>query len=267
MAWARTIRKSIWTSIRPTGWSGGTAHGGWRRRRSATLAAAGTLDLARPVASPARELKVTELPNNGPLARRLGEQALASTHRSVYRPLLRGLPPTSLEVFDFAEQGMVTGQRDTTSVATQALYLLNDPFVRRESLALAERLLRRTGSDDAGRVDWVYRLTLGRPASAVEIERAERYLASYESALRQVIVATQVESRPRPGASVALATADTTGKDAPRKPAPPQNPDEVEQIESPVEEQQVIAPADPRTAAWASFCQALLGIAEFRYIG
>ena len=37
---------------------------------------------------------------------------------------------------------MVTGSRDTTTVATQALYLLNDPFVRRQSLALAERLLR-----------------------------------------------------------------------------------------------------------------------------
>ena len=31
-----------------------------------------------------------ELPNNGPLARRIGEQAAASTHRSVYLPLLRG---------------------------------------------------------------------------------------------------------------------------------------------------------------------------------
>ena len=40
---------------------------------------------------------------------------------------------------------MVTGRRDTTTVATQALYLLNDPFVRRQSLDLAERLLGRGG--------------------------------------------------------------------------------------------------------------------------
>ena len=56
---------------------------------------------------------------------------------------------------------MVTGSRDTTTVATQALYLLNDPFVRRQSLALAERLLARTDLDDAGRVDLAYRLALG----------------------------------------------------------------------------------------------------------
>ena len=41
--------------------------------------------------------------------------------------------------FDPAEQGMVTGARDTTTVASQALFLLNDPFIRRQSRGLAER--------------------------------------------------------------------------------------------------------------------------------
>ncbi len=53
------------------------------------LAAAGTLDLHRPDGSPAKDLKVMELPNNGPEAKRLEAEALASTHRSVYLPLLR----------------------------------------------------------------------------------------------------------------------------------------------------------------------------------
>ena len=77
--------------------------------RDATLAASGQLDRARPGGSPAQDLKVVELPNNGPVARGLIEKAGASRHRSLYLPLLRGLTPTSLEVFDFAEQGMVTG--------------------------------------------------------------------------------------------------------------------------------------------------------------
>ena len=233
--------------------------------RDAALAAAGKLDLGRPAGSPAEDLKVMELPNNGPLARRLGEQALASTHRSVYLPLLRGLPPTSLEVFDFAEQGMVTGQRDTTTVATQALYLLNDPFVRRQSLALAERLLERTNPAQADHVDCAYRLTVGRPATSAEVERAKIYLAHYESALREVIAATRAEPMPRLDAIVALAAADSTGKSAPSRPIPPQNPDEVVPVEEPVKEE-VAEAADPTVAAWASFCQALLGSAEFRYI-
>jgi hypothetical protein len=233
--------------------------------RDAMLSAAGRLDLGRPDGSPAKSLKVVELPNNGPLARRLGEQALASTHRGVYLPLLRGITPTSLEVFDFAEQGMVTGSRDTTTVATQALYLLNDPFVRTQALALAERLLRPAASPGSGPIDRAYWLTFGRPPTQREIARAEDYLARYESAVRALTADPAPGAEPRPGATVALANAETTAKSAARRPAPPPNPDEVEPAEEPLNEP-VIPPADPTTAAWASFCQALLGTAEFRYL-
>jgi hypothetical protein len=171
--------------------------------RDAVLAAAGTLDPARPEA-PAKDLKVIEMRNNGPEAKRLEDQGGISRNRSVYLPLLRRLTPRSLEVFDFAEQGMVTGSRDTTTVATQALYLLNDPFVQKQSLALANRLLQRTDIDDAGRIASAYQLAMSRPATAKEIERATRYLSECET-------------------------------------------------------------ADPK-AAWASFCQALLASAEFRYV-
>jgi hypothetical protein len=248
----------------------------WRHRprrldaeeiRDATLAASGKLDLSRPSASPASDLKVMELPNNGPLARKIGEAARSSLHRSVYLPLLRGITPISLEVFDFAEQGMVTGSRDTTTVATQALYLLNDPFVRRQSLNLADRLLHQTDLDDPARVDLAYRLTLGRSATPVEVARANGYLADYESAAHEVIASTPPPSaRPAPVVVAANddATAGGTTSDA-KKPPPPVNPDEVIQVEEPVKEELITAP-DPKAAAWASFCQALLGSAEFRYV-
>jgi cytochrome c553 len=158
--------------------------------RDAMLAAADTLDRVRPTGSPAQELKVMELGNNGPEARKLAEQGRASRHRSVYLPLLRGLTPTSLEVFDPAEQGMVSGSRDATTVAPQALYLLNDPFVRRQSLALAERLLGRNDLDETGRIGAAYRLTLGRSGTAKEVERARAYLDAYEVAAREAGTAT-----------------------------------------------------------------------------
>ena len=233
--------------------------------RDATLAAAGKLDLNRPVASPAKDLKVTEMANNGPLARRILEQASKSTLRSLYLPLLRGVTPTSLEVFDFAEQGMVTGSRDTTTVATQALYLLNDPFVRRQSLALAERVLERTESDFASRIDRAYRLTVGRPASTAEIERAQTYLASYASSVRELVASNPPAPKQQPSTVVAAVDVETNAKATAKRPAPPVNPDEVEQVEAPVKEEVIVA-ANPETAAWASFCQALLGSAEFRYI-
>lgn len=212
--------------------------------RDAMLAAGGTLVVTRPVASPAQELKVVELRNNGPEAKRLEAAALASKHRSVYLPLVRGVLPRALEVFDFAEQGMVTGHRDTTTVATQALYLLNDPFVRRQALALAERLLQRTDLDDTGRLHLAYRLTVGRMAATREIERARSYLAEYEAATRE---------------------ASSTAPAVKPKPAPPANPDKAGQADEPARDES-LKPANPRTAAWASFCQALLGSAEFRYL-
>jgi hypothetical protein len=89
-----------------------------------------------------------------------------------------------LEVFDFAEQGMVTGSRDTTTVATQALYLLNDPFVRQQAAALSARLLGASELDDAGRIALANRLTLGRSATAQEIERAKNYITEYAAASR-----------------------------------------------------------------------------------
>jgi hypothetical protein len=155
--------------------------------RDAMLLAAGTLAPARSLASPAKDMKVMELQNNGPEATRLEKEGRASRHRSVYLPLLRGLVPHALEVFDFAEQGFVTGSRDTTTVATQALYLLNDPFVRQQSRALAERLLRRADLEDSERVRSAYRWTLSREAMAKEIDRAESYLREYEDALHTSI--------------------------------------------------------------------------------
>jgi cytochrome c553 len=172
--------------------------------RDAMLAVGEKLNRNRPDASAAKDLKVMELRDNGPEAKRLAEAARSSTHRSIYLPLLRGLVPHALEVFDFAEQGLVTGRRDTTTVASQALYLLNDPFVLQQSAALAERLLQRTNLDEVGRIHLAYRLTVGRQATEKEIARVKDYLTNHETA-----------SGP---------------------------------------------------AAWASFCQALLASAEFRYL-
>jgi hypothetical protein len=174
--------------------------------RDAMLAAAGSLDLTRPEGSPAQSLKVVEMTNDGGEAKRLEGEARKSLKRSVYLPLVRGVTPTSLAVFDFAEQGMVTGSRDVTTVAPQALYLLNDPFVQQQARATAQRVLDLAGRGDAERVTAACVLTLGRAPTAREIERALAYLAEEEQS------------------------------------------------------------AGDHTAAWAGYCQALLGSAEFRYL-
>jgi hypothetical protein len=108
---------------------------------------------------------------------------------------LRTLTPRSLEVFDFAEQGMVTGSRDTTTVAPQALYLLNDPFVLQQSDALAKRLLDRTGLDDSSRISLAFRLALGRSATEKEIVIAKSFLGDYEARIRVEAAETKIDAR------------------------------------------------------------------------
>ena len=238
--------------------------------RDTALVAAGNLDGARAEGSAAQELRVVELRNNGPEARKLNQVADASRQRSVYLTLLRGITPRPLEVFDFAEQGMVTGSRDATTVATQALYLLNDPFVRKQSLVLAERLLAADNRDDVERLQLAYRLALGRPATGGEIERGLRYVTEYATLVEQAPVlaqpslpaVTQVAEVPAPAEGNGNAAAPA---EQPAKKKPPVNPDEMEQTDEPQAEQAIEA-SSPRAAAWASFCQALVGSAEFRFL-
>lgn len=245
--------------------------------RDAMLAAAGTLNRTRPEGSLAKDFKVIEMRNNGAEARRLGEDASLDAHRSVYLPLVRGVTPRSLEVFDFAEQGMVTGSRDSTTVPTQALYLLNDPFVRRQALALAERIVQTPNVSDFDRLQLAYQLVFGRSATPAESDRATAYIAEINSIVRDNLIASAASAKVMVVADASTQAADEDAVEAnatgsqPRgakaKPAPvvPANPDDIDPSDAPVKEE-VIEAKDATTAAWASFCQALLGTAEFRYL-
>jgi Protein of unknown function (DUF1553)/Protein of unknown function (DUF1549)/Planctomycete cytochrome C len=238
--------------------------------RDAMLAAAGKLNTIPPEASPAKDFAVRELRNNGPEAKNFESLATHGTHRSVYLPLLRGMTPTSLAVFDFAEQGMVTGSRDSTTVAPQALYLLNDPFVFKQSLSLAERLLAKRELDDSGRTKLAYRLIFSREATTQELERGSAFLSAYAGAFKEeqmALAAVKPSAVPLVVAVPPGENAVETATDAnrPKPPVVPQNPDDIDRSEGSVKEEK-IETKDPQTAAWASFCQALLGTAEFRYL-
>jgi mono/diheme cytochrome c family protein len=99
--------------------------------------------------------------------------------RSVYLPLKRERPVGELEilsVFDFPHPSEITGARPNTTVATQALFLLNAPFVKHQANKLAERLAKEEPKDEQARVNRLYLLTVSRPADAAEIETALVFL-------------------------------------------------------------------------------------------
>ena len=101
-----------------------------------------------------------------------------STRRSVYCPVFRNALPELFEVFDFADPSMVVGRRNVSTVAPQALFLMNHPFVLEQSRHAARRLLAETEpGDDDRRIERAYRLALGRPPSERERRIALEFLA------------------------------------------------------------------------------------------
>jgi hypothetical protein len=141
--------------------------------RDAMFAAAGTLDLKPPVGSP-----VGTLEGDARVEQALQVAAPESPVRSVYLPVLRDAVPESLDVFDFAEPSFVTGAREVTNVATQALYMMNDADVMREADAFAGRLLAEAATDDA-RIDRAFRIALGRAPSASDLEASRSFLSKF----------------------------------------------------------------------------------------
>jgi hypothetical protein len=102
--------------------------------------------------------------------------------RAVFLPVIRNDLTPLFEVFDFADPDVADGQRDTTTVSTQALYLMNSTFANAHAKLTAERLITES-KDDAKRVELLFRRALGRAPSAVETEKATKFVAEYQKTI------------------------------------------------------------------------------------
>ena len=139
--------------------------------RDAILAISGALELTPPSASPVMRIGGKQVGG-----KKGAPDLRSSPHRSVYQPIVRGYVPGMFETFDFADPSQVIGRRDVTTVATQALFMMNNRFVIEQAGRAAERLLSAAAADDAARVDLAYRQALGRRPSDEESKRALDYV-------------------------------------------------------------------------------------------
>jgi Protein of unknown function (DUF1553)/Protein of unknown function (DUF1549)/Planctomycete cytochrome C len=228
--------------------------------RDAMLASSGRLQLQPPTGgSPAAQLKMIEMRDNGGESRAINESADHALYRSVYLPLLRGVVPKSLAAFDPVDQTLVSGQRESTTVPAQALYLLNATFVRQQSLAFAERVLSESGQTDAERIREAYRLSLGRIPNSMEIFRAKKFITQFQAAYQKL---PTNEKSVEATASDPIST-DTT--DVKAESVIPPNPDDIDRT-SQLAVEEVVQPKTPKLAAWMNFAQALYASAEFRFV-
>lgn len=86
----------------------------------------------------------------------------AVRRRSVYMFHKRVVPYPLLQAFDKPDAQQSCNRRDPTTVAPQALALLNDQFVRTVALNFADRLINDGGAEPQQWVERGYELTLGR---------------------------------------------------------------------------------------------------------
>ena len=112
--------------------------------------------------------------------------------RSVYVPVFRSSLPELFEVFDFANSSLVTGRRDISTVAPQALFMMNHPFVRAQAKLTAERLLGDSQPKEAQRIDHAYLRILGRHPTATEVALSQEFLKSVTTEKNQVEAWTQM---------------------------------------------------------------------------
>jgi hypothetical protein len=231
--------------------------------RDSILSSSGQLSLDHPKGSPSMALRMIEMRDDGPVVHSILSAADRSHYRSVYLPLLRDEIPRPLAAFDPVTQTLVTGQRDSTTVPSQALFMLNSPFVRQQSAKLADSLLANRSQSDTERIRQTYERVVGHSPTPQDTARVKAFLARYAD--------TWSKSHPvatTPGtAHLALVGSQDSSitKGIVRSDGLAQD-DAVENANEKQDDSPVSLPDTAKQAAWAAFVQSLYGSAAFQFV-
>jgi len=106
-----------------------------------------------------------------------------SDKRSVYLVTLRNRRHPFLGLFDGADPNASTATRQTTTVPTQALYFMNDPFVHRQAEMLTDQIL--LNPDNATRLDDLFRLLFQRLPVEIDRTKADAFRKRYAAAVTE----------------------------------------------------------------------------------
>jgi hypothetical protein len=106
----------------------------------------------------------------------------STNRRSLYVFSKRSIPLPMLDVFDKPDTITSCARRNRSTIAPQALILMNNEFVHLQAKAFAERLTREAPTAQA-RVERGYQLAFGRPPSAREAKRAVEFIQASPAGL------------------------------------------------------------------------------------
>jgi hypothetical protein len=147
--------------------------------RDALLAASGRLNpaLGGPGVFPPLPPELTMLSSKGaiwPVSSNVADQ----DRRSLYVFVRRNLRYPFFEAFDRPDTNASCPKRPVTTIAPQALSLLNSPLSSEAARALAKRVERQTGGSLDEKIEHAYLLILGRRPDVEEKELARGFLAA-----------------------------------------------------------------------------------------
>jgi len=97
--------------------------------------------------------------------------------RSLYIYVSRSLMPPMMTAFDQCDTTLPCGQRDVTTVPTQALAMINNEFVHARSESLAARVLRSAATQDE-QIEFAWMFALERKPTEDERQLATQHLKS-----------------------------------------------------------------------------------------
>jgi hypothetical protein len=106
--------------------------------------------------------------------------------RSVYIQVRRTQPLALLKSFDAPVMETNCDRRPVSTVATQALMLMNSDFALEQAVRFAARLLKEAGTDPRGQVTHAWRLAFARPATEQEIKQSLDFLARQSDSLQKL---------------------------------------------------------------------------------
>jgi Protein of unknown function (DUF1553) len=99
--------------------------------------------------------------------------------RTIYTFQRRSVVNPMLEVFDSANIAATCPQRNRTTVAPQALTLMNGDLTNREAKYFAERVLHEAGPKPPAEIDRAFQLVLSRSPSKQEQTQALELFAKF----------------------------------------------------------------------------------------
>ncbi|GDY12828.1 hypothetical protein LBMAG53_17060 [Planctomycetota bacterium] len=103
------------------------------------------------------------------------------TQRTLFQPIARRTSNEFLALFDGADPASIIERREVSTVAPQALFMLNNNLVREAGVTLAQRVLGIKG-DQAAQVTAAYRIAYCRDPDQHELKLAAEFLSAAAAA-------------------------------------------------------------------------------------